>query len=80
MYQSKIKQLRNHVQFACPKYFSKSKPWRCQTRGKSLLAGHPRPKIDTIYNIKSVRCKCFKGSHPVVLSFSGIRAFYRQSK
>ena len=33
----------------------------------------PRPNLDTIYSIKAVRCKCFKGSHPVILSLSGIR-------
>ena len=59
---------------ACPKFLSKSKSSRCPTRDKSLLARHPRPKLDTIYKIKAVRCKCFKGSHPVILSLSGIRA------
>ena len=54
---------------------SKSKSWRCPTRDKSLLTGHPRPKLDTIFNIKAVRCKCFKGLHLVILSLSGIRTF-----
>ena len=63
----------NRVQIACPKYLSKPKSWRCPTRGKYLLTRHPCPRLDTIYNIKVVRCKCFKGSHPVILSVSGIR-------
>ena len=63
----------NRVQIACPKYLSKSKSWRCPRRDKSLLTQHPCTKLDTIYKIKAVRCKCFKGLHPVILSLSGIR-------
>ena len=35
---------------------------------------HPRPKLDTIYNIKTVWCICFKGLYLVILSLRGIRA------
>ena len=57
----------------CVSNLSKSKSWRYPRRDKSLLVRHPSPKLDTIYNIKVAKCKCFKGSHPVILSLSWIR-------
>ena len=58
----------------------KSKSWRWQTRDKSLFAWHPHPKLDTIYNIKAIRCICFKGLHPVILFLSGIRDVFLINK
>ena len=63
----------SHVLFLVLKTCQNPNPAEAKLRDTSRAARHPShqsEKLDTVFNIQTIECYSFQGSHPVRLSFS----------
>ena len=65
----------SHVLFLVLKTYQNQNPGDAQLRDISFVArhnSHQSRKLDTYFNIQTIGCYSFQGSHPVCFSFSRV--------